>query len=108
MPAASHLSGFGVAEKDKSLDRVLNEMAHRPAKGRDNFVVAMRASSGVQASGWHMPTILPEHLGEETHLACALRLQHPLARPPPLADHLECALNDLETWANISSRCVRI
>ena len=67
-------------------------MSFEPSGRSSVFVSAARVESGVQSAGRSLPTILPEFLGPEAHLACAMQLQHPFARVPPLQPHLAHAI----------------
>ena len=92
VPSSSHLSGFGFHASDMSLDTLLSVMSFEPSGRCSVFVSAARVASGVQSVGRSLPTILPEFLGPDAHLACARQLQHPFARVPPLQPHIAHAL----------------
>lgn len=80
VPSSSHLSGFGFHASDISLDTLLSEMSFEPSGRCIVFVFAARVAAGVQSAGRSLPTILPEFLGPDAHLACAKQIQHPSAR----------------------------
>ena len=90
--ASSNLAGFGFDDSVRPLNELLDEMAFTPSGKTSTFLAAARIAAGVQSSKRSVPTILPEFLGPENHLACAKLLQHPFARAPPLSSNISRAL----------------
>ena len=93
VPSASHVAGFGFGNEDCSIDSLLSEMAFNPSGKTTVFTSAVRVAAGIQSLSRSLPTILPEFLGPEAHLACARKLQHPFARPPPISPQIARALD---------------
>ena len=92
IPAPSHLAGFVVTPGSWSMETVLDSMGFQQPKSKFNFVAAMRTCAGVQPAGRSMPTLLPEGIGPESHLAIALRATHPMARPVVLPRRCQLAI----------------
>lgn len=90
--SASHIAGFGMDTTHRSLDEVLLDTVYEPSGRKDVFMPAVRVAAGAPPTGRSFPTILPEFLGPEDRLACALKLQHPFARIPPLPAHCARAI----------------
>ena len=91
--SASHVAGFGWGNDDRSIEQILSDMSFNPSGNTSVFTSAVRIAAGMQSSSRSVPTILPEFLGPEAHLACALQLQHPFARPPPISPQIGRALD---------------
>ena len=94
IPAASHLSGFGVAPDDVPVDQLLAEGNVVPSAGASIFTSAVRVAAGVQPPGRKLPTLLPEGLGPDEHLRVGLGVQHPFARRVRLKQHIHHALGN--------------
>ena len=84
IPNASHLTGFGVAPDDLSINEILEQCRFVPSSGTSIHTSAVRVAAGLQPPGCRLPTLLPEGLGPKEHLGVALNLQHPVARPAQL------------------------
>ena len=80
-PGASRLSGFAAERKDWTVDNFLEHKQLQPSKKRSVSITSMRVCAGVQPPGRAVPCLMPEGMGPESHLAIALQLVHPMARP---------------------------
>ena len=78
-PKCVHLAGFMAPAADDSMLVCLEQIGFKPSGGRAISTVASRVAACIQPTRRLAPTILPEGLGTEAHLAVALQTQHPFS-----------------------------
>ena len=91
--AASHLTGFAVDDPSTGVVQRLQKRGFKPARKQSPFAIVVRVRAVAQPRGLALPTLLPEGLGPESHLAVARAATHPVALPFQPAAHLALALS---------------
>ena len=81
---AAYRSAMLTEDKDLSMADTLDTVEFDPSGGRHRAVAGAQVAAGRQPRGRALPQLVPDMLGPEVHLDVALRVQHPLTRPPPL------------------------